>query len=91
MVITPINEIIRRPKVLVNGQYSYTVSIRIPSVFVDLKYSNTLSVPSVLVYRRYTNTVRIRIPSVFVDLKYSYPNFTNIKHAIKDSNNKQKS
>ncbi|CAN6934759.1 unnamed protein product [Brassica oleracea] len=57
---------------------SYTFSIRILSVFVylfvDLKYSNTVSIrtPSVFVYRQYSNTVSIRIPSVFVYRQYSY-------------------
>ncbi|KAH0914448.1 hypothetical protein HID58_028894, partial [Brassica napus] len=50
------------------GGYSYTVSIRIPSVFVDLKYSKTL----IFEYRQYSNTVSIRIPSVFEYCQYSY-------------------
>ncbi|KAL0662032.1 hypothetical protein Bca4012_098869 [Brassica carinata] len=51
-----------------------TLSIRIPSVFVDLKYSNTVSIrtPSVFVYRQYSNTVSIRLPSVFVYRFLSY-------------------
>ncbi|KAH0873237.1 LOW QUALITY PROTEIN: hypothetical protein HID58_070599, partial [Brassica napus] len=65
----------RRPKVFVN-----TLSIRIPSVFVDLKYSNTVSIrtPSVFVYRQYSNTVSIRLPSVFVYRQYSYTVFSRI-------------
>ncbi|CAN7026875.1 unnamed protein product [Brassica oleracea var. botrytis] len=76
----------RRPKVFVNVIcfLSYTFSIRIPSVFVylhiripsvyvDLKYSNTVSIriPSVFVYREYSYTVSIRIPLVFVYSQYS--------------------
>ncbi|KAL0823876.1 hypothetical protein Bca101_047553 [Brassica carinata] len=64
----------RIPSVFVYHQYSYTtLSIRIPSVFVDLKYSNTVSIrtPSVFVYRQYSNTVSIRIPP-FVYRQYSY-------------------
>uniref|UniRef100_A0A0D3BFP0 F-box domain-containing protein n=1 Tax=Brassica oleracea var. oleracea TaxID=109376 RepID=A0A0D3BFP0_BRAOL len=55
-------------------QYSYTVSIRIPSVFVYRQYSYTVSIriPSVFVYRQYSYTVSIRIPSVFVYRQYSY-------------------
>ncbi|CAN6983740.1 unnamed protein product [Brassica oleracea var. botrytis] len=50
-----------------------TLSIRIPSVYVDLKYSNTVSIriPSVFVYRQYSNTASIRIPSVFEYRQYS--------------------
>nr|VDD31993.1 unnamed protein product [Brassica oleracea] len=57
-----------------------TLSIRIPSVFVDLKYSNTVSIrtPSVFVHRQYSNTVSIRIPSVFVYRQYSYTVFSRI-------------
>ncbi|CAF2073968.1 unnamed protein product [Brassica napus] len=49
------------------------LSIRIPSVYVDLKYSNTVSIriPSVFEYRQYSNTVSIHIPSVFVYRQYS--------------------
>nr|VDC97323.1 unnamed protein product [Brassica oleracea] len=49
-----------------------TLSIRIPSVFVDLKYSNTVSIriPSVFEYRHYSYT--IRIPLVFIYRQYSY-------------------
>ncbi|CAN7062231.1 unnamed protein product [Brassica oleracea var. botrytis] len=70
----------RRIKVFVNVIWflSYTFSIRIPiripSVFVDLKYSNTVSIriPLVFVYCQYSYTVSIRIPLVFVyHLKYS--------------------
>ncbi|CAN7057943.1 unnamed protein product [Brassica oleracea var. botrytis] len=53
---------------LINEKPFGTLNIRIPSVFVNLKYSNTVSIrtPSVFVYRQYSNIVSIRIPSVFV-------------------------
>ncbi|CAN6920059.1 unnamed protein product [Brassica oleracea] len=46
---------IRIPSVFVYREYSYTVSIRTPLVFVYL-----------FVYRQYSNTVSIRIQSVFL-------------------------
>ncbi|KAH0873512.1 hypothetical protein HID58_070874, partial [Brassica napus] len=77
----------RRPKVFVNVicflSYTFsisipsTLSIRIPSVYVDLKYSNTylntvsIRIPSIFEYRQYLYTVSIRIPSVFVYRQYS--------------------
>ncbi|CDY70650.1 BnaCnng69210D, partial [Brassica napus] len=82
----PDNEVIKSPsclyghdytvdfEVFVYLQYSYTtLSIRIPSVYVDLKYSNTVSIriPSVFVYREYSYTVSIRIPLVFEYREYS--------------------
>ncbi|CAF2133638.1 unnamed protein product [Brassica napus] len=55
-----------------NFGLSYTVSIRIPSVFVYRQYSNTVSIriPSFFEYRQFLNT-DIRIPSVFVYRQYS--------------------
>ncbi|KAL0669043.1 hypothetical protein Bca4012_031747 [Brassica carinata] len=56
-----------------SNTYSYTVSIRIPLVFVYRQYSNTVSIriPSVFEYCQYSYTVSIRIPSVFEYRQYS--------------------
>ncbi|CAF1707902.1 unnamed protein product [Brassica napus] len=64
----PDDEVIKSPSCLYG--HDYTVDFE---VYVDLKYSNTVSIriPSVFVYRQYSNTVSIRIPSVFEYRQYS--------------------
>ncbi|CAN6823618.1 unnamed protein product, partial [Brassica oleracea] len=54
-------------------QYSNTVSIRIPSLFIYREYLYTVSIriPSVFENRQYSYTVSIRIPSVFEYRQYS--------------------
>nr|VDC96062.1 unnamed protein product [Brassica oleracea] len=80
----PDDEVIKSPSCLYGHDYT-TLSIRIPSVYVDLKYSNTadfryrqvdsdiveIRIPPVFEYRQYSNTVSIRIPSVFEYRQYS--------------------
>ncbi|CAN6814852.1 unnamed protein product, partial [Brassica oleracea] len=70
----PDDEVIKSPSCLYG--HDYTVDFE-GSLYVDLKYSNTVSIriPSVFVYREYSytysNTVSIRIPSVFEYRQYS--------------------